>query len=166
MVTDFQRVSPGKGSSFVRTRLKSVATGKVADINFKDGDEVNVVIVERRAMQYLYGGGSEFTFMDQTTFDQITVNAQLLDGKEQFMKEGMVATVMMYEDRPVGVQIPKKVTLKVVSAPEAVKGDTASGNVMKDAELETGAVVKVPLFIKPDEDIVVNTDTGEYSARA
>lgn len=166
VVADFQRVSPGKGSSFVRTRLKSIATGKVTDNNFKDGDDLNIVTVERKPMQFLYGGGDEFTFMDKITFDQITINVNLLNGREKFLKEGVEATVMIYEERPVGVQLPKKMTLKVVSAPEAVKGDSAGGNVMKDAELETGAIVRVPLFIKQGEEIIVNTETGEYSERA
>ncbi len=165
VIIEFQRVSPGKGSSFVRTKLKSIGSGKVLENNFKDGDDIEVVSVERRNMQYLYGGGDEYTFMDNTTFDQVSVNVNLLDGKERFLKEGIEATIMMYDGRPVGVQLPKKVTLKVVSAPEAVRGDT-SGNVQKEAELETGALIRVPLFINSGDTIIINTDTGDYGGRA
>lgn len=165
-VVEFQRVSPGKGSSFVRTRLKNVTSGKVIENNFKDSDDINIVQVERRPMQFLYKAGNEYAFMDNGTFEQLEVSDVLLDGKGKFLKEGMEGTFLMYEGRAMGVQLPKKVILKVVAAPDAVKGDTASGNVSKEAELETGATVRVPMFIKTGENIVVNIDTEEYSERA
>lgn len=166
LVTDFQRVSPGKGSSFVRTRLKNIASGKVVENNFKEGDDIIIVQVERKNMQFLYKAGEEYAFMDNSTFEQYTVSDALLDGKGKFLKEGMEATFMLYNGAPVGAQMPKKVKLKVVSAPEAVRGDTASGNLTKEVELETGATVRAPMFIKAGEEIMVNIDTEEYSERA
>lgn len=165
VVTEFQRVSPGKGSSFVRTRLKNVATGKVLDFNFKDGDDVDVVTVERKPMQFLYVQNDECAFMDMTTFDQMTVPTAMLGGKDKFLKEGVEATMMMYDGAIVDIQIPKKVTLKVVHAPEAVRGDS-SGNITKDVELETGATIRAPMFIKSGDEVIVNTETGEYTERA
>lgn len=166
IVSDFQHVNPGKGSSFVRTRLKSLGTGKVIDFNFKDGDSVDVVSVQRRKMQFLYSSGGDYTFMDNETFEQTQVPSSQVGDSAKFLKEGMEVWVVMHENAPRAVTMPKKVTLKVVRAPEAVKGDTSSGNVTKDVELETGATVRAPLFIKSGDEIVINTETGQYAERA
>ncbi|MFH1098391.1 MAG: elongation factor P [Candidatus Uhrbacteria bacterium] len=164
VVTEFQHVNPGKGSAFVRLRMKSITSGKTVEQTLKAGEEIETVEVERPKMQYLYSDPSGYTFMNQETYDQVTVPRELLVGKAGFIKEGLEAHVALHEGVPVAVDLPKKVTLKVTEASEAVRGDT-SGNVTKEVTLETGLKARVPMFIKEGESVVLNTDTGEYVAR-
>lgn len=163
-VVEFQHVNPGKGSSFVRARLKSMSSGKVVEQTFKASDTVEFVEVERRKMQYLYADPTGYAFMDQETFDQITVARDLIGEKSGFLKEGVEVYVATYEGRPIAVDLPKKITLIVTEAFEASRGDT-SGNVTKEVTLETGTTARVPLFIKQGESVVLNTETGEYVER-
>lgn len=165
-VVDFQHVNPGKGSSFVRTRMKHLETGKVLDYNFKDGDTVDIVRVDRQNMQFLFGDGQQYTFMNMHTYEQIEVSADVVGDQASFLHEGLEVLVAMFEGRVLSVTLPKKVTIEVAKAPEAVKGDSSGGNVTKDVELVNGTIVKAPLFIKPGDKIVINTDTGDYSERS
>jgi len=164
-VVEFQHVSPGKGSAFTRARLKSLRTGKVLEQTFKDSDEVDIVDVERRKMQYLYTDASGATFMDNGNYQQVTVSREALGDRLAYLQEGREVSVLMHEQDPVTVEIPRKVSLKVVETVPGVRGDT-SGNVTKDAKLENGLSIKVPLFIKEGEMVIVNTETGEYVERA
>ncbi len=166
MVTEFQHVNPGKGSAFVRTRLKNIETGKVIENTFKAGEAIEIVDIERQKMQYLYRDQSGATFMNMTNFEQVTVPLTKLQNKIDYLKEGQEVSVIVYNENPLTVELPRKITLKVTEAPPGVRGDTASGNVTKEATLETGARVNVPLFIKEGDAIVINTDTGEYVERA
>lgn len=163
-VVEFQHVNPGKGSAFVRVRLKSLTTGKVVEYTWKAGEGLEFVEVQKRKMQFLYADPTGFTFMDQGTFDQVTVNRAALEDRAGFLKEGLDVHVVLHEEQPIAVELPKKVTLKVTEAFEAVRGDT-SGNVAKEVTLETGMKVRVPMFIKEGELIVLNTDTGAYVER-
>ena len=165
-VAEFQHVSPGKGAAFVRTRLKNVGTGKALEQTFKDGEAVDIVDVERRRMQYLYGDPTGHTFMDGTNFEQVTVPAAMLADRIGYIKEGQEITVLLYEGRPVAVDLPKKITLTVVEAPPGIRGDTAGGKVTKEVVLDTGLKVRTPLFINEGDAIVVNTESGDYVERA
>jgi elongation factor P len=163
-VTEFQHVNPGKGSAFVRVRLKSLTSGKVVEYTWKSGEELEFVEVQKRKMQYLYSDPTGFTFMDQSTFDQVTVNRVVLEDRAGFLKEGTEVHVVLHDEQPISVELQKKVTLKVTEAFDSVRGDT-SGNVTKEVTLETGMKAHVPMFVKEGESVVLNTDTGAYVER-
>ncbi len=165
VVTEFQHVNPGKGSAFVRVKMRSIGSGKTLEHTFKSGEEVDIVSVDRRTMQYLYSDTNGATFMDNTTYDQVQVSNAMLDGKGGYLKEGVEVLIVMYEGAAVAVQLPRKIAFTVTEAQEAVRGDTG-GNVTKEVVLETGLKVRVPLFIKEGEKIIINTDTNEYVERA
>lgn len=166
LVTEFQHVNPGKGAAFVRTKIRNIRSGKTMERTFKSNESVDIVSVERRRMQYLYNNGSMFTFMDNSNYEQVDINAILLEGKNNYLKEGMEVMVISYQGTPLNVELPRKVAYKVVEAPPGVRGDTAGGNVTKEVTTDTGLKVQVPLFIKEGEEIIVNTETGEYVERA
>ncbi len=164
-IIDFLHVKPGKGGAFVRTKLKSVTTGRVIDQTFNSGEEIHPVRVERRKAQFLYADDSGLHFMDQETFDQITLDAQLVGGR-QFLKEGEMVEIAFHSEtgQPLSCELPTHVVLEVLSAEPGVKGDTAN-NPMKKAVLETGAEIMVPLFVEAGIKVKVDTRTGEYVER-
>lgn len=166
LVTDFQHVNPGKGSAFVRTRLKNIATGKSVDQTYKAGEAIDIVDVEKRRMQYLYKDESNLYFMDKNNYEQVQIPKEMIGTQEGFVKEGQEVMIITHESTPITIELPKKITLLITDAPMVVKGDTASGNVTKEVTLETGAKIRVPMFVKAGESIVINTDTGEYAERA
>lgn len=163
-IVEFQHVNPGKGSAFVRTRLKNIQTGKVLDFTFKSGEEVEGLTVNTEEMQYLYEEGENLMFMNNQTFEQISMDKDILGDSADYLKEGESYPIMVHEGRAVGVRFPKKVALLVSEAADAVKGDTAT-NARKTVILETGVSVSVPQFIKAGDKIMVNTETGEYVER-
>ncbi|MFA5133736.1 MAG: elongation factor P [Patescibacteria group bacterium] len=165
-VTDFQHVNPGKGAAFVRAKMKSLATGKAIENTYKVGENVEIVDVQFQNMQYLYKSGSMHVFMDMKNYEQIEINEDFIGDDAKYLKDGLEVMVGLYEGRAVSTQIPKKVKYKVIEAPPAVKGDSSAGNVTKEVVLENGLKVQAPIFIKEGEEILVNTDTCEYSARA
>lgn len=166
VVVEFQSVNPGKGAAFTRTRMKSLATGKVVEITYKSGESLDIVSVQFQTMQYLYKTGDNFALMNMQNYEQIEMNADLVGEDAKYLKEGLEVIVGMYEGRPVSIQLPKKIQYKVVEAPPAVRGDSAGGNVTKEITLDNGLKIYAPIFIKEGEEILVNTETGEYSARA
>ena len=165
-VVEFQFVNPGKGSAFVRVRLKNVQTGKVIEHTWKSGEDIDVVDLERVNMQYLYKDADNYQFMDNNSYEQHGIPVDVLGEKGQWLKEGQEVIVLMHGPTALSVSLPMKLKFKVTEAMPAVKGDTSSGRVLKEVTLETGAVVKVPIFIEQGEDIIVNTETGEYVERA
>lgn len=166
LVVDFQHVNPGKGGAFVRTRLKGLKSGKVLEQTFKADETVEFVEMERRKVQYLYGTPTEHTFMDMKTYEQFSVGAEVLGQYAQYLKDGLEIQLLVDESgTPVTVDFPKKVTLKVTEAFEAVRGDS-SGNIQKEVVLENGLKLRAPMFIKENDLVVINTDTGEYVERA
>jgi elongation factor P len=164
-VVDFQRVSPGKGSSFVRVKMKSLASGKVQDNVFKSAETLEFADVAYKKMQFLFSDEVEATFMDSVSYDQIAMSMRDIGDDAKFLKEGLEVSIAIYNDNPVAMVLPLKIQYKIMSAPPAVKGDTASGNVTKEVELENGMKVNVPIFIKEGEIVVLNTGTGEYVER-
>lgn len=165
-VTDFQHVNPGKGSAFVRTRMRNVQTGKTLENTFKAGEAVEIVDLERANMQYLYADDTGFNFMDNDTYEQVSISQELIGDKGQYLTEGQEVVVLMHSGQPLSVDLPKKLAFKVTEAMPAVKGDSAQGRVTKEVTLETGMKVQVPLFIEQGDRVIVNTESGEYVERA
>lgn len=165
MVVDFQRVSPGKGSSFVRTRMKNMKSGKVVENNFKSAESVDFEDVAYRKMQYLFNDGHLYTFMDNTNYEQVSLSKDDLGNDVNFLKEGLDIKMILHDNQPLAIELPMKIAYAVSVTEPAVKGDTASGNVSKEAELDNGLKVRVPIFIQEGDQIMVNTDSGEYVER-
>ena len=163
-ITYFQHVKPGKGGAFVRTKVKSLKSGKVVDKRFRAGEKVELADIEERRMQYLYQDGESLVFMDNETYDQTPFSADLVGDGAKFLKENLDFDVLFWKGKPLNVDLPNFVEAVITECEPGEKGDTAS-NVTKPATLETGAVVQVPLFIKPGESIRVDTRSGDYVER-
>ena len=164
-VVEFQHVKPGKGAAFVRTKLKNVITGAVTERTFSPTDKFEPARIERKEMQYSYNDGDLYYFMDTETWEQIPINKSVLGDNFKFVKENMVCKVLSYKGNVFGIEPPNFVELKVTKTDPGFKGDTAT-NATKPATLETGAEIKVPLFIDEGEVIQIDTRTGEYMGRA
>lgn len=164
-VVDFQHVKPGKGSAFVRTKLKNVRTGGVIEKTFSAGEKIPKAHLERREMQYLYNDGEAFIFMDVNNFEQMPLRDDQMGEGTKYLKENMNVSILLFQGNIIGVDLPSQVELTVVETEPGIKGDTASGG-SKPATLETGAVVRVPFFINVGDVIQVNTKTGDYIGRA
>lgn len=164
-VVEFQHVKPGKGAAFVRTKLRNVITGAVIETTFNPTDKFEDARVDRREMQYLYTDGDLYYFMDMETFEQLPLNEDKLSDNFKFVKEEMLCTVKSYKGNVFAVEPPMFVELEVADTEPGVKGDTAQG-ATKNATTETGAVIRVPLFISQGEKIRIDTRTGEYLERA
>lgn len=165
VVTSFQRVSPGKGSSFVRTRIKSLSTGKVVENNFKSSESLTFEDVNYRKMQYIFGDDVTLTFMDGQTYEQIALGRDIVGEDAKYLKEGLDVIVIMHGEKAVSMELPQKIEYIVTQTDTAVKGDTASGNVQKDAVLDNGLQVRVPIFINQSDLVRINTETGAYVER-
>jgi elongation factor P len=163
-IVEFQHVKPGKGGAFVRTKLKSYTSGNVIDRTFRSGERFEEPDLEERTMQFLYAAGDSYTFMDTENFEQFTYEKKQLGENADLLKENMVAKILVYEHRPIAVELPIFIELKVVDAEPGVRGDTASGGT-KPAVVETGAVIKVPLYMEVGETIKIDTRTRQYVER-
>ena len=163
-IVEFQHVKPGKGGAFVRTKLKRIPEGSVIDKTFRSGERVEEVRIERQSFQYLYSTDDLYYMMNTQTYEQIPLSKTLLDDALPYLKEGMNLTVMMDGDNPIAVEPPLFVELAVKETEPGVRGDTAQGG-SKNATLETGAVVSVPLFIEVGDVLKVDTRTGRYIER-
>ncbi len=166
VVTEFQHINPGKGAAFVRTRVKNAKTGRTLERTFKVSESVDLVDMDYRNMQYLYHDATGYTFMDSANYEQVTMSDDDLGDQGKYLTEGLEVTLSMHEGNPIALQLPRKMKFKIVETMPAVKGDTASGNVTKEAKVDAGFMVHVPIFMKEGEEIIVNTDTGEYVERA
>lgn len=165
IIAEFQHVKPGKGPAFVRTKLKSLKTGRVIEKTFNSGVKVTTARIERRPHQYLYKDDMGYHFMDASTFEQVGLQEEIING-HQFLKEGQETDVIYHAETetPLSVELPSFVELKIVYTEPGVKGDTAT-NATKLAKLESGAEIQVPLFINQDEVVKVDTRTSSYSER-
>jgi len=164
-VIEFQHVKPGKGGAFVRTKMRSVLSGKVVEKTFNAGVKVEVAQVDKRDMQYLYRDGEDFMFMDSTNFDQISIGKQTVGEAVDYLLENANAIVAMHEGNPLFIELPASVELIITYTEPGLQGDRSSGGT-KPATVQTGITVQVPLFIKQDEKILVDTRTGAYLGRA
>ena len=164
-VIEFQHVKPGKGAAFVRTKFKNVITGAVFEKSFNPTEKFPVAYIERKEMQYSYTDGELYYFMDMETYDQVPINASELSDNFKFVKEDMMCRILSFKGKVFGVEPPTFVELVVTETEPGVRGDTAT-NVTKPCTLETGAEIRVPLFINEGDTIRVDTRTGEYMERA
>ena len=164
-VVDFQHVKPGKGAAFVRAKIKNLQTGAVIERTFNAGEKLPKAQVDRRPMQYLYADGDSFNFMDTETYDQVMLTKDQLTESLNFLKENMEITVLFFNGTIIGVELPNSVDLTVVETDPGIRGDTATGGT-KPAKLETGYVVKVPMFINEGDVLRIDTRSGAYIERA
>lgn len=164
-IIDFQHVKPGKGNAFVRTKLRSITNGKIIDHTFQAGHSIDPVRVERRTFQYLYSDEYAYHFMNDETFEQVAVNKEMVD-YPQYMKESQRVEILFHaaEERPLVVELPQYVELEVTYTEPGVRGDTAT-NAQKPATVETGAEIRVPLFINQSDVVKIETETGNYIER-
>jgi elongation factor P len=163
-IVEFQHVKPGKGGAFVRTKLKSYLSGNVLDRTFRSGERFEEPDLEERDLQFLYATNDSYTFMDTETYEQFTYEKKQLGENADLLKENMISKILVYEHRPIAVELPIFIELKVVDAEPGVRGDTASGG-SKPAIVETGAMIKVPLYLQIGEVIKIDTRTRAYVER-
>jgi len=164
-LVEFQHVKPGKGGAFVRTTLKNVRTGAVLERTYRAGERMERAIVDKAEMQFLYRDGGDYVFMNNSTYEQLNVAAATLGDVANYIVDGSTATMVMYRDEIIGVDLPASVELTISETEPGIQGDRVSG-AKKPATLETGLVVQVPLFIEPGQRIKVDTRSGEFISRA
>ncbi|WP_223066529.1 elongation factor P [Paenibacillus caui] len=164
-VLDFQHVKPGKGAAFVRTKLKNLRNGNTVERTFRAGETIGRAQIENRDVQYLYASGQEHAFMDNETYDQFSLTSEQLEWELNFLKENMNVKIVSYQGEILGINLPTNVELKVVETEPGIKGNTATG-ATKNAKLETGLSVQVPLFINEDDVLLIDTREGKYISRA
>ena len=164
VMTYFQHVKPGKGGAFVRTKMKNLRTGRVLDKTFRSGEKVAEADIDERHMQYLYQDGEDLVFMDNESYDQMSLSKDQVGDAVKFLKENIEIDVILYKGTPINIELPAFIQAEIATTDPGVKGDTVSG-ATKPATLETGAVVQVPLFLKEGEVVRVDTRTGEYVER-
>ena len=164
-IQEFQHVKPGKGPAFVRIKLKNLRTGSTVEQTFNTNIKVTKAHIDKNQVQFLYMSGDNFVFMNNQTYEQIEVPRSVLGDDAEFVKEGVDISIAFYEGEIIGITLPEKIEYKVIETSEAVKGNTAT-NAQKDATIETGKVIKVPLFISEGENILVTTRDGKYAGRA
>ena len=164
-VLEFQHVKPGKGAAIVKAKLKNLRTGSIVEQTFNSGIKIPSAHVDKIKMQYLYESNGMYTFMNMNTYEQVELAKSQMEEESKFIKEGLEVLIFFYENEMLGLELPEKVDYKIIATEPAVKGNTTN-NATKDAELETGLVVRVPLFIENDEVISVYTADGKYASRA
>lgn len=164
-VLEFSHVKPGKGAAFVQVKLKNLRTGSIVEKRFNSGVKLEKAMIEKKNMQFLYESSGVYTFMDNETYEQLELSEDHLGNDKYYLKDGLEVLISIYQGEVLGVILPEKVSLKVTSTEPAVKGNTTN-NAQKDATVETGLMVRVPLFIEQDEEILVNTKDGSYASRA
>ena len=163
-VLEFQHVKPGKGAAIVKTKLKNLRTGSIVEQTFNSGIKVPQAHVEKIKMQYLYESSGNYSFMNMNTYEQVELSVSQIENEVKFLKEGLEVLIFFYEGEMLGIELPEKVDYKIIATEPAIKGNTAT-NATKDATIETGLLVRVPLFIEQDEEIIVSTKDGKYVSR-
>lgn len=164
LVVTAQFVNPGKGSAFTRVKLKNLKTGQVMEQTFKSGEALELADVVNKRCQFLYKSGENYNFMENDNFEQFALDKETLGDAAKYLLDGVECYAMYIDNIPVSIQLPPKMNFKVISSPPGVKGDTATGG-SKECTIETGATVKVPLFIEEGDVIRVNTETGGYDGK-
>ena len=165
LVLNTEHRTPGKGNALIMATVRSFHSGKTKDIRFASGDKVDLVNLDRRKLEFSYSDPSGFHFMDPNTYDTVSLPEDLLDESKDFLAENMTVEVLFIEGKPVSVDLPSSVELEVTTAPEGLKGDTAT-NAQKPVTLETGKVIQAPLFIKEGDVLKIDPRTGKYTGRA
>lgn len=165
LILDFQHVKPGKGPAFVRIKLKNLKTGSIVEETFNTNIKVERAHVDKLPMQFLYSTGDTYVFMNTETYDQMELSYKLLEDEIKFLKENLEIEISLFEGEVIGISLPEKVTYEITETEPAVRGNT-SGNALKDATIETGYVIKVPMFINQGDKVIVSTKDGKYNSRA
>ena len=165
LILEFMHVKPGKGPAFVRIKLKNLRTGSTIEKTFNTNIKFEKAIVEKKPMQYLYGSGDTYNFMNMETYEQIDLTKDQLGEDAKFLKEGLNIDVTFYKGEVLGITLPEKIEYEIAHTEPGVKGNTAT-NATKDATLENGLTVKVPLFINENDYVIVSTKDGKYDSRA
>ena len=163
-VVEFQHVKPGKGAAFVKSKLKNLRTGSTIEITFNSSVKVEPARIEKKPMQFLYASGEDYVFMDMNDYSQVEINTKNLGDDVKYLKENLEVLISFYEGEMLGIELPEKIDYVITKTEPAVKGNTAT-NATKDAIVETGMLVKVPLFIEQGEEIIVSTKDGKYVSR-
>lgn len=163
-IIEFQHFKPGKGGAMVRTKLRNILNGRVVDNTFRSGEKVDRPNLESRDMQFLYHEGDQLVFMDMTTYEQLHMDEESTGGKAGFLKDGQECRVLLYNEKPLDVDIPASLIMEVIDTEPGAKGDTVS-NVTKPAKLETGITIQVPIFVNTGDKVKVDTRTKEYLGR-
>ena len=164
-IVEFQHVKPGKGSAFVRSKLKSLRSGAVQEYTFRSTAKVETADIQTRQMQYLYNDGSSYVFMDTATYEQLEVPNAQIDQEAKYLKENMIVNIISHNGATLGLDLPNTVDLEVVETEPGIRGDTSSGG-GKPATMETGLVVTVPFFINVGDVLTINTSDGSYVSRS
>jgi len=164
-VLEFSHVKPGKGAAFVKMKIKNLRSGSNTEKSFNSGTKLEKAMIEKKPMQFLYVSGDSYNFMNMESYEQIELTSSQLGDDAKFLKEGLNVDLSFYQGELLGVMLPDKVELKVVHTEPAVKGNTTN-NATKDAELESGLVIRVPLFVEENDVVIVSTSTGKYDSRA
>lgn len=165
IVMEFQHVKPGKGSAFVRSKLRNLRSGAVIEKTWRAGEKVATALIEKQDMQYLYANGDNYVFMNADTYEQLEIPVSRIEYEKNFLIETMMVSIKQYKNEIIGVELPEKVALTVTETVPGVKGNTVN-NANKDATVETGYLLQVPLFINENDKIYINTSTGKYMAKA
>lgn len=163
-VLEFQHVKPGKGAAIVKAKLKNLRTGSIAEYSFGAGTKVPTAHISKQQMQYLYKTGTTYSFMNMETYEQIDLDESQIQNEVKFLKEGLEIYITFYESEMLGLELPEKISYTITATEPAIKGNTAT-NATKDATIETGLLVRVPLFIDEGEEIIVSTKDGKYVSR-
>lgn len=164
-VIEFSHVKPGKGAAFVKAKIKNLRTGSIVEKTFNSSIKLEKAIIEKKAMQFLYASGDLYIFMNMETYEQIELSKEQLGDNVNYLTEGLSVDVSFYKGELLGIILPDKITVEIVKTEPAVKGNTTN-NATKDAVIETGLIVKVPLFVEQGEKIIISTSTGKYDSRA
>jgi elongation factor P len=164
VVLEYNHIKMGRGGAVIRAKFKNIRTGATIETTFKSGEKVNTAHIERKQMQFLYSDADAAHFMDQTDFNQVAIDRKLVGDNLPYIKDGDVVQITFYQDEAIGIDLPAAVALKIVETPPEVRGNTVSGGV-KEAKLETGLEIKVPLFIATGDVVKVDTRTGKYIER-
>lgn len=165
LIQEFQHVKPGKGPAFVRIKLKNLRTGSIVEQTFNTNIKVTKAHIDKNSVQYLYASGDNLVFMNNETYEQIEVSKKVLGSDAEYIKEGIDISIDFFEGEIIGITLPEKIEYQIIETTEAVKGNTTN-NAQKDAKIETGKIIKVPLFISEGENILVTTKDGKYAGRA
>ena len=163
-VLEFQHVKPGKGAAIVKAKLKNLRTGSIAEYTFNSGIKIPTAHVDKQKMQFLYSTGDIYSFMNMETYEQVELNKSQIENEAKYLKEGLEVLIFFFESEMLGIELPEKIDFKITQTEPAIKGNTAT-NATKDATIETGMVVRVPLFIEQGEEIIVSTKDGKYVSR-
>lgn len=165
LIEEFQHVKPGKGSAFMKMKLRNLRTGSLVEETYNTNIKIERARVDRLPMQYLYSSGDNYVFMNTENYEQLEIPSEKLKEQVKYLKEGLDISITMYEGEILGITLPEKIEYEIIETSEAVKGNTTN-NAQKDATIETGHVVKVPLFINQGEKILISTADGKYAGRA